>query len=84
MIERRFGSDTSLADLSSHYGAFQHLLELCESRGINQVVPAAMDQIFQAGIKAGHGQEDFAILGTVMLVPVAGHERVPRPSPRVG
>ena len=63
---RLTGDEATLATLDSHYGAFQHLLELCKERGIHPAVPEAFDALFQAAIKAGHGQDDFAVLNKFM------------------
>jgi 3-hydroxyisobutyrate dehydrogenase-like beta-hydroxyacid dehydrogenase len=54
------------ATLDSHYGALRHLLELCKERGIPHAVPNAFEQPFQAAIKAGHAQDDFAVLNKFM------------------
>jgi 3-hydroxyisobutyrate dehydrogenase-like beta-hydroxyacid dehydrogenase len=65
--DRRFaGDEETLATVDSHYGALQHLLELCKERGIKRVVPEAFDELFQAVINAGHGQDDFAVLNKFM------------------
>jgi 3-hydroxyisobutyrate dehydrogenase-like beta-hydroxyacid dehydrogenase len=65
--DRRFaGDEETLATVDSHYGALQHLLELCKERGIKRVVPEAFDELFQAVINAGHGQDDFAVLNKLM------------------
>ena len=56
------GDEATLATVDSHYGALRHLLELCKERGIKRAVPDAFDELFQAAIKAGHGQDDFAVL----------------------
>ncbi len=65
--DRRFaGDEATLATVDSHSGALRHLLELCEDRGIKRPVPQAFDELFQAAIKAGHGQDDFAVLSKFM------------------
>jgi 3-hydroxyisobutyrate dehydrogenase-like beta-hydroxyacid dehydrogenase len=59
----RLASDaTTRATVDSHYGALRHVLELCEEHGIHRAVPDAFDQLFRAAIKAGHAQDDFAVL----------------------
>jgi 3-hydroxyisobutyrate dehydrogenase-like beta-hydroxyacid dehydrogenase len=65
--EGRFaGDEATLATVDSHYGALRNLIELCKEHGINRAVPDAFDQIFQAAIKAGQGQDDFAALNKFM------------------
>jgi hypothetical protein len=65
--DRRFaGEAATLATLDSHSGAFRHLLELCKEHEIHHAVPDAFGQLFQAAIKAGHAQDDFAILSKFM------------------
>ena len=65
--DRRFaGDDATLATVDSHYGALRHLLELCKQHGIHRAVADGFDQLFRAAIKAGHGQDDFAVLNTFM------------------
>jgi 3-hydroxyisobutyrate dehydrogenase-like beta-hydroxyacid dehydrogenase len=65
--ERRFASDEeTLATLDSHYGAFRHLLELSKEHGIHHAALDAFEQIFKAAIRAGHAQDDFAILNKFM------------------
>jgi len=59
---RLAGDEATLATVDSHYGALRHLLELCKEHGLNRAVPDAFGQLFQAAIKAGHGQDDFAVL----------------------
>jgi 3-hydroxyisobutyrate dehydrogenase-like beta-hydroxyacid dehydrogenase len=65
--QRRFAADeTTLATIEIHAGALRHLLELCKERGIHRAVPEAFDQLFQAAIQAGAGQDDFAALTRFM------------------
>ena len=67
ITDGRLASDeATLATVDSHYGALRHLLELCKERGIKRAVPEAFDELFQAAIKAGHGQDDFAVLNNFM------------------
>jgi hypothetical protein len=63
---RLAGDETTLATLDSHYGGFRHLLELCREHGIPHGVPDAWNEIFQAALAAGHGQDDFAVLQKFM------------------
>lgn len=67
-LERRqFAADeTTLATLGAHYGAFQHLVELCTERGIPRAIPDAFGAIFRAAIDAGHAEDDFAVLSRFM------------------
>ena len=59
------------ANVSPRYGADglrsrKGMLELCKERGIPHAVPEAFEQLFQAAIKAGHAQDDFAVLNKFM------------------
>lgn len=59
----RFASDAeTLSSISPHYSAFQHLVELMETRGIDRGVVSGYDAIFQRAIAAGHLHDDFAAL----------------------
>jgi 3-hydroxyisobutyrate dehydrogenase-like beta-hydroxyacid dehydrogenase len=59
----RFAADeTTVATINTHYGALQHLLELCKEHRTHSGVPDAFDQLFRAAVKAGHGTDDFAVL----------------------
>jgi 3-hydroxyisobutyrate dehydrogenase-like beta-hydroxyacid dehydrogenase len=60
------GDEETLATVDSHYGALQHLLELCKEHGLNGAVPDAFDKLFQAAIEAGHAKDDFAVLNEFM------------------
>jgi 3-hydroxyisobutyrate dehydrogenase-like beta-hydroxyacid dehydrogenase len=65
--ESRFAADeTTLATVYTHQGALRHLLELCKEHGVNRAVPDTFDQLFQEATKAGHGQDDFAVLSKFM------------------
>jgi 3-hydroxyisobutyrate dehydrogenase-like beta-hydroxyacid dehydrogenase len=65
--DHRFaGDEVTLATVDSHYGALRHLLELCKEGGIKRAVPEAFDELFHAAIRAGHGQDDFAVLNNFM------------------
>ncbi len=63
---RLSGDEATLATLDSHYGALRHLLELCKERSIPHAMPDIFEQPFQAAIKAGHAQDDFAVLSKFM------------------
>ncbi|MBT1157603.1 NAD(P)-dependent oxidoreductase [Aminobacter anthyllidis] len=59
----RFASDEeTLSSISVHYGAFQHLLELMDARGIDRSVVDGYGSIFQRAIAAGQLHGDFAAL----------------------
>jgi 3-hydroxyisobutyrate dehydrogenase-like beta-hydroxyacid dehydrogenase len=65
--DRRFaGDEATLATIDVHYVALRAFLELCKERGIHHAVPDAFDQLFQAAIKAGHAEDDFAVLSNFM------------------
>ncbi|MER8425969.1 NAD(P)-binding domain-containing protein [Mesorhizobium sp. M1403] len=60
---RRFaGDDATLASLGAHYSAFQHLLEVCDERGLDAAMPRAMDTIFRQALSLGRMEDDFASL----------------------
>lgn len=61
-----FSGEGSLATIDAHHGALQHLLELCREHGLHHAVPGAFNQLLQAAVKAGHAQDDFAILHKFM------------------
>lgn len=63
---RLAGDEATLATVESHHGALRHLLELCKEHGLNRAVPNAFDQLFQVAVKAGHAQDDFAVLSKFM------------------
>jgi 3-hydroxyisobutyrate dehydrogenase-like beta-hydroxyacid dehydrogenase len=66
----RFASDDeTLSSISPHYGAFQHLLELMEARGIDRSVVDGYDTIFRRAIASGHLYDDFAALSQFMGKP---------------
>lgn len=67
---RRVEADAqTLATVEIHYSAFRHLLELCSERELDATVPDAFDRLFQAALRSGHVQADFAVLGKVMAGP---------------
>lgn len=62
----RFAGETSLGTVDLHSGGIQRLRQLCHDHGINAAVFDAFTCIFQMGIEAGHGQDDFAVLHKFM------------------
>ena len=64
--DRLASDEATLASVEVHYVALRALLELCKDRGIYRAVPDAFDQLFQRAVNAGHAQDDFAILSTIM------------------
>jgi hypothetical protein len=63
----RFESDAeTLSSISPHYGAFQHLKELMETRRIDRTVVDGYEAVFQRAIQAGHLHDDFAALSRFM------------------
>jgi len=66
----RFASDSeTLASISPHYSAFQHLRELMDARRIDRAVVDGYDLIFRRAIAAGHLHDDFAALSQFMRAP---------------
>lgn len=64
---RRFaGDESTLASLGAHYGAFQHLLEVCEARDLDTALPMAMDGIFRQALARGRSEDDFAALAPLL------------------
>jgi 3-hydroxyisobutyrate dehydrogenase-like beta-hydroxyacid dehydrogenase len=62
IADRRFSGKESLATVDVHYVALRALIELCKERGIGHAVPDTFERFFQAAIRAGHAQDDFAVL----------------------
>lgn len=62
----QFAGETSLGTVDLHNGGVRQLLQLCQAHGIDLAVPAAFAHLFQLGISAGHGQDDFAVLSKFM------------------
>ena len=56
------GDERTLASLGAHYSAFQHLLEACEERGLNDALAGAMDTIFRQALSVGGPERDFSSL----------------------
>lgn len=63
---RDLADDQTLAGLSAHFGAFQHLREVTALHGLNRALPDAMAAIFERAVRAGHAEEDFAIMARFM------------------
>jgi hypothetical protein len=59
---RDLADDQTLASLSVHFTSFQHLREVLADRGLSQLLPDAMAATFERAVRAGHSEEDFAIL----------------------
>ena len=69
---RRFaGDETSPASVSIHHGAFRHMLAQCREHGLHHAVPDAFGTLFEAALRAGRGQDDFAVLSQFMRAPPA-------------
>jgi 3-hydroxyisobutyrate dehydrogenase-like beta-hydroxyacid dehydrogenase len=65
--DRRFaGDETTQATVSTCHASIRYLLELCKQHGIRHAVLDGFDQIFRTAIKAGHAQDDFAVLNKFM------------------
>ncbi len=60
------GDEQTLAAISAHYAAFQHLLELTAEHGLNGTIGEAFDSIFRSAIAGGHIEDDFASLSKFM------------------
>ena len=68
----RLGGDLeTLASIGAHYGAYRHLLEIAEARGLDQGVPRALDAIFRRALGDGRSEDDFAALLTYVRAPAA-------------
>lgn len=68
--EGRYASDAeTLSTVSTHHGAFRHLLELLDARRIDRSVADGYQAIFQRAITAGHLHDDFAALAQHMDQP---------------
>ena len=66
----RLASDqTTFATVNTHCATLRYLVELCKEHGINRAMPDAFEQLFQAAIRAGHGEDDFAVLNKFMSDP---------------
>lgn len=60
------GDETTSATVNTCRASIRYLLELSKEHGIRRAMLDAFDQIFQAAIKAGHAQDDFAVLSKFM------------------
>ncbi|MGO4835442.1 NAD(P)-dependent oxidoreductase, partial [Rhizobiaceae sp. 2RAB30] len=60
------GDEQTLAAISAHYAAFQHLLELTAEHKLNGTIAEAFDGIFRSAIAGGHMGDDFAALSKFM------------------
>lgn len=68
--EGRYTSDAeTLSTISTHHGAFRHLLELMDARRIDRSVAIGYQAIFQRAITAGHLHDDFAALSQFLGQP---------------
>lgn len=71
---RLAGDADTLASIGVHYGAYRHLLDICEARGLDQGFPRALDDIFRRALADGRSEDDFAALLTYVRPPaVAVH-----------
>jgi 3-hydroxyisobutyrate dehydrogenase-like beta-hydroxyacid dehydrogenase len=59
---RLAGDEDTLATIGVHYGAYRHLLEICEARGLDQGFPRGLDAIFRRALADGRSEDDFAAL----------------------
>jgi hypothetical protein len=59
------GDETTLAVETGH-ASIRHLRELAQEHGTRRGMLNAFDQVFQAAIKAGHAQDDLAVLNQFM------------------
>lgn len=68
LIERAMKQhyDDTQATLDTHYGALQHLLEICQQRGLDRTIPDAFDRVMKRGIERNMGGLDFAALLQLM------------------
>jgi 3-hydroxyisobutyrate dehydrogenase-like beta-hydroxyacid dehydrogenase len=60
------GDEETLATIAVHNVAFQHLVEINTERGINPVIANAFGSLFEAAIRNGHAEDDFAALARFM------------------
>jgi 3-hydroxyisobutyrate dehydrogenase-like beta-hydroxyacid dehydrogenase len=63
-IEQRY-EDTQ-ATLDTHHGALQHVLEICQQRGLDRTIPDAFDHAMKRGRERGLGALDFSALVKLM------------------
>lgn len=63
----RYTADAeTLSSISPHFGAFRHLVDLMEARGIDRTITDGYEAIFRRAIAAGHLHDDFASLSQFM------------------
>ncbi|WDZ78579.1 NAD(P)-binding domain-containing protein [Ensifer adhaerens] len=68
--DKRYAADSeTLSSVSPHYGAFRHLVELMEARGIDRTITDGYEAIFRRAIDAGHLHDDFASMSLFMKRP---------------
>lgn len=68
LIERAIKDDYehTQATVDAHYGALQHVLDICEQRGLDRTIPDAFDRVMRRGRERGLGALDFAALIKLM------------------
>lgn len=68
LIERAIKDDyeQTQATLDAHYGALQHVLEICEQHGLDRTIPDAFDGVMRRGRERGLGALDFTALIKLM------------------
>jgi 3-hydroxyisobutyrate dehydrogenase-like beta-hydroxyacid dehydrogenase len=68
LIERAIEQDyeQTEATLDTHYGALQHVLEICQQRGLDRTIPDAFDRVMKRGRERGLGEHDFSALLKLM------------------
>jgi hypothetical protein len=63
-IEQHY--DDTQATLDTHYGALQHVLEICQQRGLDRTIPDAFDRVMKRGVERDLGGLDFSALLKLM------------------
>jgi 3-hydroxyisobutyrate dehydrogenase-like beta-hydroxyacid dehydrogenase len=63
-IKQRY--DDTQATLDTHYGALQHVLEICQQRGLDRTIPDAFDRVMERGRARELGGLDFTALLQLM------------------
>lgn len=63
---RLAGDETTAATVEVCRASIRYLLELSKEHGTRRAMLDAFDQIFEAAIKVGHAQDDFAVLSKFM------------------
>lgn len=54
--------DDTQATLDTHYGALQHVLEICQQRGLDRTIPEAFERVMRRGRERDLGGLDFSAL----------------------